>query len=88
MPVDRLDFEDLSEADLEELVQGAVPEALYVEYKGEVYGTDAKGKHEARKDVSAFANAFGGHLLIGVEADQGVAVALPGVSGIDPDKKW
>ena len=63
MPIDRLDFDDLSEADLAELITTQVPEGLRIEYKRDLYGNADKDKRKALKDISAFANAFGGHLI-------------------------
>ena len=87
MPIDRIDFENASEADLQELVAAQVPEGLGIEYKREPYGTSDADKREALKDVSAFANAHGGHLAIGIEAQNGVPVALNGVQGLNADNE-
>jgi len=59
MPIERLDFDNMSEADLAELVATQVPEGLRIEYKRELYGNRDEDKREALKDISAFANAFG-----------------------------
>lgn len=85
MAVDRLDFDNLGEADLRELVANQVPEGLRIEYKREPYGNADADRREALKDVSAFANAHGGHLVIGMEARDGVPIALPGVEGLNAD---
>jgi hypothetical protein len=58
MSVDRLDFENLSEDDVAELVAGQVPEGLRIEYKRELYGNSDSERREFLKDVSAFANAL------------------------------
>lgn len=80
MPIDRIDFENVGEADLQELVATQVPEGLRLEYKREPYGNSDAEKREALKDVSAFANAHGGHLVVGIEARDGLPVALQGVA--------
>ncbi len=85
MPIDRLDFDNLSEADLAELVTMQVPEGLRIEYKRDLYRNSDAEKREALKDVSAFANSFGGHLLLGIEDQNGLASAIPGVANADPD---
>lgn len=85
MPVDRLDFDNLSEADLTELVAGQFPEGLRIEYKRELYGNSDSERREFLKDVSAFANAFGGHLVLGIEEQNGLPIAIPGITNINPD---
>jgi hypothetical protein len=85
MSIDRVDFEAITEADLQELVTAGVPEGLRIEYKRETYGNSDSDRREFAKDVSAFANGEGGHLLIGIEEHQLVAVAIPGLTGIDID---
>jgi hypothetical protein len=57
---------EISEADLEGLVQAAVPEGLTLEFKRELNLGQTNEKREAAKDVSALANAAGGRLLYGV----------------------
>jgi len=87
MPIDRVDFESISESDLEELKIGQVPEGLLIEYKRDLYGRSDGKKKEALKDISAFANAFGGHLIIGMAEKKGIPTSLVGLEGIDPDKE-
>jgi len=85
MPIDRLDFDNLGENDLSELVAAQVPEGLRIDYKKDLYGNSDADKREALKDVSAFANAFGGHLIIGIEEQNGLPTAIPGVANVNPD---
>lgn len=85
MSIDRLDFDQLSDKDLNELCDAQVPESLRVEYKRDLYGKNDQEKREALKDVSAFANASGGHLIIGFEEKKGLPVAITGVADVDPD---
>jgi len=85
MPIDRLDFDNMSETDLAELIAAQVPEGLRIEYKRELYGNRDEDKREALKDISAFTNAFGGHLIIGIEEQNGLPIAIPGISNMNPD---
>ncbi len=64
-------FDQISEADLAELIAAGAPESLVLEFKQETYGLDGEGKREFLKDVSAFANSAGGHLVIGMKVDDG-----------------
>jgi hypothetical protein len=83
--VERADFDSLAVPDLQELIDGQVPEGLRVDYKLTAYGNSDSDKRELLKDVSALANTHGGHLVLGVEENAGVATALVGITGQDPD---
>lgn len=87
MAIDRINFEALSEDDLQELLAAGVPEGLRLDYKRELYGQADKDKQEALKDISSFANAFGGHLIIGIEERAGIATKIDGLVGINPDNE-
>jgi predicted HTH transcriptional regulator len=86
MPLDRLDFENPQENDLIELLNAQVPEGLYLDYKRDMYGNTNDGKQELLKDVSAFANAHGGHLIIGMDEQGGIPIAIDGIATADPDQ--
>ena len=85
MAIDRIDFENVGEVDLEELVATQVPEGLRLEYKRETYGNSDADKRELLKDVSAFGNAHGGHLILGIETRDGLPIAIQGMSGLNAD---
>lgn len=88
MSIDRVDFDAVSESDLAELVDGLVPEELRLEYKAVLYRNDEDARNEALKDISAFANAYGGHLIIGISQDKGLPSKLIGLdSTVDVDKE-
>ena len=75
-----------TEADLNLLASAGTLEDRHLEYKSALYSADksAKGKdprNELAKDVSAFANADGGQILIGV--DEGEKNAGPKIVGLD-----
>lgn len=73
-------LEEISDADLQVLIDNGVRESQTLEYKREVYGRGDEEVREMLRDISSIANAFGGDLLIGVEEDrEGVAIALRGV---------
>jgi hypothetical protein len=78
---------DIGRDDLQDLIGGPVAEGKTIEYKREMPG---KGDSEAvpfLASVSSFANTSGGDLLIGVEAVDGIATALPGVELASPDQE-
>lgn len=85
LPIDRLDFDNPSESDLAELIAGQVPEGLRIDYKRDLYGGSDADKREVLKDISGFANAFGGHLIVGMEEQNGLATGIPGIANVNPD---
>lgn len=87
MSIERTDFDAISENDLQQLVVGQVPEGLRLEYKRAAYGTSDADKRELLKDVSALANASGGHLIIGIVEGDGVARELIGLDAAVVDSE-
>jgi hypothetical protein len=53
-----------------------------------MYPHSDEGKHELAKDVSAFANAYGGDIFIGVKAVNGVADDLTPVKSAAKEIEW
>ena len=75
-------LESIAAADLQALIDNQVGESLYIEYKTEVFDKrDDKKRIQFLGSVSAFANAAGGDILIGVKAESGLPIELP---GLDP----
>jgi hypothetical protein len=66
----------LTEESLRKFLALSIPEGLYLDYKESLSGTSEKEtKREFLKDVTAFANAAGGHLFLGVkEPSEGLLV--------------
>ena len=85
MSIGRVNFDDISEADLNDLIQAGVPEGLVIDYKRDPHGNSDADRKEALKDITSFANSAGGHLIIGMEEANGVPRALMGLPGVDPD---
>jgi hypothetical protein len=86
MTINRADIENITEIDLQELKDNAVGEGILYDYKLDLYGTSDADKREFLKDASSFANMTGGHILIGIEEDQGLPIGIPGVLA-DLDKE-
>lgn len=74
----------LEATDLQSLVINGVAEGRTVEFKKSV-GTNDAARKEFLADVSSFANASGGDILVGVEAKSGIASALPGIPTDEAD---
>lgn len=77
MPLNK-PINQLTEADLQELITNGVSERRDIEYKRELHGTNDDAKKEFLADVSSFANSIGGHIIFGVEENGGLPAALPG----------
>lgn len=78
-------IQDLTVADIEDLVTNAVRESRSLDFKREAVGGKDDDKREFLADVSSFANTIGGDLVFGVEEALGVATAAAGISFADPD---
>lgn len=78
MPLSGVRLEEITEAHLQGLIDNGVREGRRIDYK-EAVGRRDEDKREFLADVSSFANAAGGDLLIGVAESDAVASALPGI---------
>jgi hypothetical protein len=87
MSLGRLNFDDISEADLTALINAGIPEGILIDYKRETYGNSDHDVKEFLKDVSSFANTAGGHLVIGMDETGGVASAITPITGLDADQE-
>lgn len=58
------------------LIAAGAQESVHLEFKRQSYGTGDDAKREFLKDVSAFANSLGGHLVIGMEETGGRATEV------------
>lgn len=79
MALTRDDFENITQADLDELRENEVAEGLLLDYKAELYGRSDSDKKEFLKDLSSFANTAGGHVLIGIGESGGLPTQIIGV---------
>ncbi len=86
MQIESKPIEEVSEADLLELIAVPVPEGKRIEYKRDL-PTDTDGKRKLLAAVASFANTEGGHLVYGMEEDKGIPVNLCGLRLADVDKE-
>ena len=84
MPLDK-PLDALTEADLINLITNQEAEQQVIDYKKGLFLNAEPTKKEFRADVTSFANASGGHLVIGMEEKNGFPVALPGMEITNPD---
>ncbi len=80
-------FDDIDGLIFQTLIDTCVSESVHLDFKRESYGNADADKKELLKDVTAFANTLGGHLIIGLDEEDGVASSLLPLSGIDVDKE-
>jgi hypothetical protein len=80
MPITSVDFDRISEANLQILVDNEVPEGMLLDYKRDIYGPTDADKKEFLKDASSFANTAGGDIIIGMPASGGLPTTVTGVS--------
>lgn len=87
-------LEQISLADLQELIADKVQEGKAIEYKQAMYRLDTghssdrdKQHEELLKDVSSFANTIGGHLIVGMAEEKGIPTHMPGVPLDNPDSE-
>ena len=73
------DIKNFTESDLNEMVRENETESLEIELKREMYGTNHEGKKEMLKDISAMANAYGGHIFIGIGEKNHCADSIVGI---------
>lgn len=78
-------LEDITEADLEALVESQVSETKTIEYKQALLAGSDSAKKEFLADVSSLANAGGGHLIYGIREEEGVPQEICGLEVTDAD---
>ena len=80
-PLDKIQYKDV-----EAFFDLKKPEGQRVDYKRELYRLKTEDeKGELLADVCSFANTYGGHLLLGINAPKGIPSGLVGVECDNPD---
>jgi hypothetical protein len=65
-------FDNITGADIKNLIYIKYEERQRMEYKREMYGNKDEDKRKMLRDISSFANAYGGYLIIGIEHENGI----------------
>ncbi len=86
-PLFRKPLAEVVQQDIQELKENRIPESRTLDYKRDLYSPNDDGKREFLKDVTAFANTAGGYLVLGVDEQEGVPIAVDGVNVADFDKQ-
>lgn len=80
-------FDEISETHLQALIDNGYSERQTVEYKRQLPKANDTDKKEFLADASSFANAGGGDLIFGIEAEDGVPIVIAPLTGTpDVDK--
>lgn len=90
MAFETIKFDDISAELLRELVENEAPESRTLEYKAAMYGRNDEGRREVLKDLTAFANSDGGHLIIGISEKNGAVAFSDGIdsASVDTEIQW
>jgi len=80
-------FDDITLEDIQALINSGVSEGPRLEFKRDLYGNKDADRKEFAADVSGFANAGGGDLIIGIsdEGDSDAGAQICGVETADAD---
>ena len=78
-------IDEIKESDLQNLITSGVPESERIDYKREFF-TESENKNIS-KFVSSFANTHGGHLVFGMDEENGLPTELCGIQIEDVDEK-
>ncbi len=87
MILDTKPVDSITEEDLQKLLSEGKSEGKDIDYKRDNYGRGDQDKKEFFKDVSSFANASGGYLLIGVDEEKGIPTDIVGIKVDDIDQE-
>ena len=80
-------LDQITEADLNDLVTANVAQQKTVDYKQQLPDLNDAGKRELLADVSSFANTSGGDLIFGMTESAGIPTGVPGVRIANPDQE-
>ena len=78
---------DVDLIDIKTLCENKALESRFLDFKADAIGAGEKDKREFLADISAFANASGGDLVLGVKTKDGAADEICGIDLDDPDKE-
>jgi len=82
-------LENITEADLQDLIINPTPEKRHLEYKRELPSDASDSKIKFLAQLSSLANTDGGDILLGVEEDRakGIPKELSGIEMTNPDQE-
>jgi hypothetical protein len=81
MALTNISLSEITEVHLQGLIAAEAAESPYIEYKLKSYGGTDEQRKELLADISSFANAQGGDLVIGMTAARGVPTGFHAFTG-------
>ncbi len=78
-------IDQLTEADLQALIDDEIPESKTLDFKEALPSRSKDDKRKFLADIVAFANTQGGYIVYGMKETEGIATELVGVSVQDVD---
>lgn len=72
MLLDEKPISALALPDVQKLVTESVCESPRLDYKQDWWGSNDEARREMLRDISAFANSLGGHMVLGVQTQRGL----------------
>lgn len=88
MAIEGKELREIRLEDIQSLIDNQVSEGITLEYKLKSWERNDEGTRELLRDISSFANARGGHILVGIAEDQdneGIATQIVGVSDAEDE---
>lgn len=79
MSLDNKPLDSINESDIHSLIASQQSEGKSIEYKRQISIRTDGDKKEFLSDITSFANASGGRLIIGIEENKGVPTRLVGL---------
>jgi Schlafen, AlbA_2 len=73
-------LDEITQGDLQRLIEDRVVESRQLEYKRELPGTGEGEKKEFVRDVVSFANSAGGHIIFGIAQSRGLPTEFVPIS--------
>ena len=87
MALNHLALSEINCSHLQRLIDGKASETRDIEYKRDTYGSTDKDHGEFLADISSFANASGGDIIIGMDAKSGVPIAFRALNTSEVDSE-
>lgn len=76
----------IGEADLQQLVQDSAREGKFLEFKRDLPGQADADRVRLLRSITSFSNSLGGDLILGIDAQDGVAANVLGIPDVVEDQ--
>ncbi len=82
-----MNFDQINQETIQALIAAGATESVHLDFKRATYGKLDGDKKELLKDISSFANSLGGHLVIGVDEEEGAASAIVALENVGVEQE-